>query len=100
MSKLNLTPRVPYEYARGQFTEMFRDIENQVNQLSEGQIVANYSAKTAAPVIGDFKQGDFIRNSTPSELGSSSSKYVIIGWVCTASGTPGTWVQCRCLTGN
>jgi len=100
MSKLNLTPRIPEQYSRGHFTDMFRDVENQVNQLSEGQIVARYASKTAAPVIGDYKQGDLVYNTAPSELGTASSKYVILGWVCVASGTPGTWKECRVLTGN
>jgi hypothetical protein len=55
---------------------------------------------TAAPTTGDWAQGDVIRNSTPTELGSASSKYVIAGWICTASGTPGTWLPMRTFTGN
>jgi hypothetical protein len=27
-------------------------------------------------------------------------RYVVIGWYCVANGTPGTWVECRCPTGN
>ena len=26
-----------------------------------------------------------------SELGTAGSKYVLIGWVCTSQGDPGTW---------
>lgn len=63
-------------------------------------MVATYNATTAAPATGSWARGDFIPNSAPAELGAALSKYVIRGWICTASGTPGTWVQCRYLTGN
>lgn len=72
----------------------------QVNAASEGQIQGAYNALTAAPTTGDHKQGDMIRNSAPAELGTAGSKYVVLAWVCTASGTPGTWLPCRVLTGN
>lgn len=39
---------------------------------------------TAAPVTGDWIQGDIVFNT-----GASGSGFV--GWVCTTSGTPGTW---------
>jgi hypothetical protein len=78
----------------------FRSMANQVNNLTEGRIEAVTNAYTAAPTAGKHAQGDFVRNSTPTELGSASSKYVVIGWVCTVGGEPGTWVACRCLTGN
>lgn len=39
---------------------------------------------SAAPTTGTWKRGTVIYNSTPSSAG-------FVGWVCTASGTPGTW---------
>lgn len=39
---------------------------------------------SAAPTTGDYLQGDIIFNQSPTAGG-------FIGWVCTASGTPGTW---------
>lgn len=81
-------------------TTLLRAISTQVNNLSEGRIVAVTNAYTAAPTTGTWAQGDFVRNSSPSELGSSGSKYVITGWLCTVGGTPGTWFACRTLTGN
>lgn len=98
--KLLLDTRVPAEYNRLTMTEIIRQIQTFVNLLAEEKIVAHYRAYTSAPTTGDWAQGDFVRNSTPSELGSASSKYVILGWICTASGSPGTWLQCRVLTGN
>lgn len=83
-----------------QLDGLYRNIAQQVNQLSEGQVVAAYSAATAAPTTGTYQLGDFVRNSAPSEIGAASSKYVITGWICTVAGTPGTFLQCRALTGN
>lgn len=96
--KLNTQPRIQTNDPR--LYELLRDAAIQVNGLSEGRITATYNAYTAAPTSGVWAQGDFLRNSAPSELGSSSSKYVILGWICTVSGEPGTWLQCRVLTGN
>jgi len=56
-------------------------------------------ASTTAPTTGNWSVGDMVRNTSPSELGSGGSKYVIIGWVCVTSGTPGTWKEMRTLTG-
>lgn len=77
-----------------------REHATQVNLISEGRIFGFYTATTAAPTTGSWMQGDFLMNSAPTELGAASSKYVIEGWTCVASGTPGTWVQRRFLTGN
>lgn len=57
-------------------------------------------ARLAAPTSGQWYVGDRCRNRNPMELGSGSSKYVIEGWICIASGAPGTWVERRTLTGN
>lgn len=77
-----------------------REHAAQVNLISEGRITGFYGALTAAPTSGSWMQGDSIKNSAPTELGVASSKYVIEGWTCVVSGTPGTWVQRRFLTGN
>lgn len=76
------------------------DISKQVNDLTEGRIFADHSAMTAKPTTGTFYRGDVLRNSAPEELGAAGSKYVITGWVCVVSGTPGTWVEARALTGG
>jgi Pectate lyase superfamily protein len=55
---------------------------------------------TAAPTTNTWAVGDFIQNTAPAELGSAASKYVVTGWICTVAGTPGTWLECRSLTGN
>lgn len=96
--RTNTTPRVGIKDPDLQ--RELREHANQINGLSEGRIAANYNAATAAPTTGMYQQGDFVRNSAPTELGSASSKYVIFGWLAVAGGEPGTFVQCRFLTGN
>lgn len=79
---------------------LLRRIIQQINTVSEGGVVGTSNATTAAPTTGTWQQGDFIKNSAPTELGTAGSKYIISGWVVVAAGTPGTWEQCRWLTGN
>ena len=102
--KLAIDPRLPVSESVGplkaRLYELFRLLSQQVNALSEGSIDALHQAMTTAPTTGKWKQGDFITNSAPSELGTTGSKYVISGWLCVSSGEPGTWVQSRTLTGN
>lgn len=82
-----------------QLNTLWRDLAQQINQLSEGQMAARYNASTAAPTTGQWALGDFIANAEPAELGTAGSKYVIHGWQCVTAGEPGTWVECRFLTG-
>lgn len=95
--RLNKTPRKPVDPETDLW---YRQVAQQVNGLSEGRISALYQSAQSAPTTGDWTQGDFVTNSAPTELGTASSKYVIRGWICVASGTPGTWLQARNLTGN
>lgn len=95
--RINRTPRAPVDAETARF---YTDVARQVNQLSEGRMGASYTARTAAPTTETWAVGDQVRNSAPSELGTAGSKYVILGWVCTVAGTPGTWLQMRVLTGN
>lgn len=104
--RIQSNPYLPQEGAPAplvrQLDSLFRSIATQLNQLTEGQVVAVTNAATAAPTGSavNYAVGDFILNSTPSELGTAGSKYIIHGWRCVASGAPGTWLQCRFLTGN
>jgi len=95
--KLNVTPRVNVD---AETARWYRDVAQQVNALSEGRLVAFYTAATAAPTTGTWNKGDFLLNSNPTEAGTAGSKYLVHGWRCTVAGTPGTWLQCRYLTGN
>lgn len=107
LTSLSPDPNLPNETSpqfikqlRYQLDLYLRRLTTQVNNLSDGRVSAVNNAHTSAPTTGKHAQGDFVKNSTPSELGSVSSKYVILGWVCTVSGEPGTWLEVRTLTGN
>lgn len=102
MPRLYLEQFVQQEYDRGLLTEMVRQIEDAINRLSEGRIYQNYNAATAAPTgtTVSYQLGDFVKNTTPTELGTAGSKYIIKGWICVAAGTPGTFREERVLTGN
>lgn len=91
------TQRVSVEPA---LLSLLRDMAAQLNGISEGALYASHNAMTAAPTTGNWAQGDTIRNSAPVEAGTAGSKYIVTGWICTASGTPGTWADLRSLTGN
>lgn len=106
--KIRETPELPLyapedPYLRTlhvQFTKFWREVAQKVNSLAAGSYLAKENQSTAAPTTGTWVQGDFVWNSNPTELGGAGSKYVIQGWICTVGGTPGTWLQQRCLTGN
>ena len=80
--------------------DILRTLAQRVNAVSDGRINAIDNAATAVPTTGMYAQGDFVRNLTPTELGAAGSRYVVVGWLCVAAGTPGTFVQQRSLTGN
>lgn len=102
--RLPSDPRFPLQAADvnfiSQLTKVYRQLGAQLNMLTEGSIQAVTNAGTAAPTAGTYQKGDYIRNSNPSELGTTSSKYVVTGFICVTAGTPGTWLQTRALTGN
>lgn len=102
--KIPIDPRLPQTDApldlRRHLTDYFRTVASQVNSLSEGAVQASYNAMSAAPVTGVYARGDYVRNVAPAELGAAGSKYVITGFLCVTAGSPGTFVQCRSLTGN
>jgi hypothetical protein len=100
MSRLSLSGRVTKDYLRSMLFDLMRDIELKVNGLAEGRLAARHNAYTAPPTTGTHAVGDFVRNSAPAVAGAPGSQYVILGWLCTVSGEPGTWVQCRTLTGT
>ena len=102
MPKLNLEQFVHQEYDRSLMTEMARQIEDAINRLSSGAIYQHYNATTSAPTGTTVAHslGDFVKNATPTELGTAGSMYLVVGWLCVASGTPGTFREARVLTGN
>lgn len=97
MSKLALSDRVPRKYDAASIQDIVRQVEQQMNRLTEGAIDARHGAKTAAPTFGTWVKGDLVDNSSPTTVADSVADYVITGWVCTASGNPGTWKERRVL---
>lgn len=89
MGRLNPNPQLgqgaDVADLKRQIQKLLTDAHAQVNALSDGDIEAQTSAATAAPTTGTHKQGDFVRNSSPT------SGTPVLGWLCVASGTPGTW---------
>lgn len=81
-------------------SQLLPNFARQINKVSEGQISGTYNALTSAPVSGTHAQGDYIRNKAPKVLGAAGSQYVVKGWICVDSGTPGTWVEDRGVTGT
>jgi hypothetical protein len=102
--KIVTDPRLPSQSGLQQvclkLTDTIRNITNQINNLTEGRVSAVYNAQASVPTAGTNFQGDWVRNATPSEAGTAGSRYVITGWICTVSGSPGTWLPTRSLTGN
>ena len=98
--KLAIRQLVPAIFSTSRLSDIFGKIETQVNLLAEGRLQGRHFTATSIPTTGDFAQGDIIWKSDPTEAGSSSSKYVILGWVCTVAGSPGTLLEMRVLTGN
>lgn len=101
--KLSINPFLPisndYNLLKLRLQELLGQTAIQVNNLSDGLVSASLNS-TSAPTTGSHSAGDKIMNNAPTELGVATQKYVIIGWICTVSGTPGTWLQMRTLTGN
>lgn len=80
--------------------DLWRPMAYQVNNFVEGRISACTNAQSTVPTTGMYQQGDFVRNSTPSVLGTPGSQYVVFGWQSVAGGEPGTFVEVRYLTGT
>lgn len=78
-----------------------QDIKTKNKGVYENRLAA-FSSAVGAPTgtVNKYAQGDFVRNSNPVEAGGAGSKYVVFGWICVASGTPGTFLPIRTLTGN
>lgn len=99
--QLPMNPDTAYLVALTQvLSRVLKATAQKVNQIGDGRITGSDFTAASIPTTGMFKQGDFIRNSAPAEAGTAGSRYVVIGWVCVVSGSPGTLLQCRFLTGN
>ena len=107
MPRLLESPLLPKNIASKEMLELqqaliplLRATAYKVNALAAGRWAAVDEAALAAPTSGPWMQGDEVRNGSRTELGALGSRFVLMGWVCVASGTPGTWREMRVLTGN
>lgn len=102
MSKLSSASRIPEQYRKSDLFSILTQSDAQINALSEGRISANYNAGTAAPTssLAPNAQGDKVWKTNVTVQGSAGVQYVTLGWVCVASGSPGTFVEMRVLTGT
>ena len=98
--KLSLVNLVPEEYVPARMRDLFSRVENAVNLLAEGRLQGRHFTAATIPTTGSFAQGDIVWKSNPTEAGPVNNKYVVIGWVCTVAGSPGTLLEMRTLTGN
>lgn len=93
MSKLAVSQRVPSSYDRASIFEIVRLLELQANQHAEGAIAARHGAMASVPTAGTFIKGDIVWDSAPAV----SNGTVRLGWICTASGSPGTFQEIRTM---
>ena len=92
MPKLDLTNLVPTQYNAPVFSQIIRALTGQLNPLSEGRLAARYNAQSSVPSGSvSYAVGDFVPDSNATVTGGS----VRLGWICTASGTPGTFKEFR-----
>lgn len=100
MSKLAVELEIPEKWEQFKVRDVVRKIQDAINDLAEGRIRARYLTSSTTPAFGTFSTGDWVFNSAPTELGTAGGKYVLLGWVCTSGGSPGSFNQIRTLTGN
>jgi len=100
MGRLNENLQFSSERLIQSLYDFLRPVAQKINGLASGSYSARDNQRTAAPTTGTWAQGDFVENSNAVEAGTTPNKYIIVGWRCTVGGTPGTWVECRFLTGG
>lgn len=97
--KVQTDLRLPQSYDAAAVGDVLRRIVIQLNNLSEGRLTARDSGLSAAPTTGRYDVGDVVWHTSPAETVTTTGSFVVIGWVCTTEGEPGTWKQMRVLTG-
>lgn len=66
------------------FRKPYFGVQTQIDKITQNGCQIMYMS--SAPVIGQYRRGDRVFNSTPLPGNPKS-------WVCTESGSPGTWVS-------
>ncbi len=65
------------------------------SQFYNNQTGAIKHINTTPPASGEHDVGEMVYNSNPTIQGTSPNQYVVYGWLCTTSGTPGTWSKLK-----
>lgn len=99
LPQTDLPADAPFERLRYALHREIQSLRHTQHLAFEGRVSAHYSA-LIPPTGGRWIAGDTIRHSAPAELGAAGAKYCLLGWLCIATGDPGTWVEMRVLTGN
>ena len=86
--KQNEQPRIPG--AAPALVDEIRRHAAHLNALANGSVNGSETF-TGPPTAGTFATGDFRRNGSPTVAAGA----VVLGWLCVAGGTPGTWVQTK-----
>lgn len=88
-NRLSSAQRVPADYRRSDFNDIFNLIDAKVNALGEDAISAFHNATTAIPSgfpVGTYAIGDVVKNTNPTSLSTSilfgGATYCIEGWIC------------------
>jgi hypothetical protein len=97
--KFSLEQYIQEKYDPAQMREIMRLLEDVNTRRFKGRIAEMFSS-ASIPTSGVWGVGDEVENSNPLELGGAGSMYIIKGWKCIGSGSPGTWREMRVLTGN
>lgn len=79
MSKLAISQRVPRQYDSQTLTELFRQLEQQVNALSEGSAFAYHGSVSGIPTT-TVGLGDWAKEASPVSGGYFGYVYTTTGW--------------------
>ena len=101
MSRRAILPQSPHPVEsyegrlNAKLNEEIGDLKDRA-ELTRMNRLSGYNSASAAPTGNVWAKGDIVRNSNPVEIDETAMrKYFIMGWICTASGTPGSWKEMR-----
>ena len=66
----------------------------------EGNSKFNYRSSVPSSGTAKYYAGTFVANTGAALVGGSGLSYILTGWLCTVTGSPGTWVQIAPTTGS
>jgi hypothetical protein len=80
MARLNMYPRIG-----SSDPTLLRELGEHaqlINAMTDGRLAGTNNATTAAPTTGPHAQGDYVRNSAPSEAGGGRGEICRFGLGC------------------